>query len=149
MAEQREALIRELWGHLERHWHFTQGNFYWTPDYLAAAKAIAKGKPPVLPPTFKMKSDPEGYVEALNQISSEFTPADVALYEAGVERASEEIRHRRTTLSERGNVELTGQLIDEALDAFRDHIHTKYETSPQSVFSPLDKSAYLFPRWLL
>ncbi len=67
VAEQREALIKELWNHLERHWDFMLGSFYWSPNYLAAAKAIAKGKQAVLPPTFRAKSDPEKYLAELEE----------------------------------------------------------------------------------
>lgn len=125
VAEQREALIRELWDHLERHWDYTLGNYYWPPDYLAAAKAIAKGKTPVLPPTFRMKSDPAKYVAALNDIGPAFAPADEVLFEDGLKAVSEGIRERRDILSTRNNVELTGQTIEEALNGYRDYLQTK------------------------
>lgn len=123
-AERREALIRELWAHQEANADYTLGDFHWSPSYLKAAKAIAKGKQPVLPPTFKVKSDPAKYVEALNQIGDEFHPADEALYEAGITQISQEIRGRNGVLSARDNVARTGQTVADAIAAFRDHLHT-------------------------
>ena len=122
-AERREALIRELWAHQEKHTDpFLTFGFHWTPEYLKAAKAIAKGKPPVLPATYKAKSDPTKYVDALNELGSDFGPADVSLYEDGIKLVSREIGSRRSALSARDNVERTGQTVAQAIMAFRDYM---------------------------
>ena len=125
-AEKRESLIRELWAHQERHTDpFLPFGFHWTPKYLKAAKAIAKGKPPVLPPTYKAKTDPAKYVDAVNEIGDEFSPSDPSLYEKGVKQVSQEIGVRRESLSVRENAERTGQTVAETIAAFRDYLHTK------------------------
>ena len=98
-AEKREALILELWAHQERHTDpFLALGFHWTRDFLKAAKAIAKGKPPVLPPTYKSKTEPAKYVDALNEVGSEFSQSDPSLYDEGVEQISQAIGSRRQAL---------------------------------------------------
>jgi len=124
-AEKRESLIRELWAHQERHTDpFLSFGFHWTPEYLKAAKAIAKGKPPVLPPTFTSNADPAKYVDAVNEIGDEFSPSDQSLYEEGVKQVSQEIGARKQSLSVRENAERIGQTVAEAIAAFRDYLHT-------------------------
>jgi len=90
--------------------------------YLKSAKAIAKGKPPILPATYKAKSEPTIYVDALNEIGSDFGPPDESLYEDGIKLVSREIGSRRSALSARDNVERTGQTIAQAIVAFRDYM---------------------------
>ena len=71
-AEKREVLILDLWEHQERHTDpFLPFGFHWTPAYLKAAKAIAKGKPPTLPPTYIGKTTPSKYVDAVNEMGDE------------------------------------------------------------------------------
>jgi hypothetical protein len=124
-AEKREALILELWAYQERHTDpFLALGFHWTRDFLKAAKAIAKGKPPVLPPTPKSKTEPAKYVDALNEVGSEFSPSDLSLYDEGVEQISQAIDSRRQALSFRDNAERTGQTVAEAIAGFRDHMNT-------------------------
>ena len=120
-AERREELIKELWAHQEEHTDpFLPFGFHWTSEYLKAAKAIAKGKPPTLPPTYKARSNPTQYVSDLNKISRDFNPSETELYEEGVARISNEIGSRRDSLSARDNVERTGQTVAQAISAFRD-----------------------------
>ena len=126
-AQKRESLILELWSHQEAHtdWMNPVG-FHWTRQYLEAAKAIAKGKPPLLPPSFRMLSNPTEYIEAVNKISTDFVPSDSPLYEEGIKGISREIEAQRRSLLARDNHELTGQTIGEAIAAYRDKL---YESS--------------------
>ena len=118
-------MILELWAYQERHTDpFLALGFHWTRDFLKAAKAIAKGKPPVLPPTPKSKTEPAKYVDALNEVGSEFSPSDLSLYDEGVEQISQAIDSRRQALSFRDNAERTGQTVAEAIAGFRDHMNT-------------------------
>jgi integrase len=125
----------------------------WCPEHLNAAKQIAKGKKAVLPRTTLkvneidfVQASGETYVKTLaylNRDGENFQPEDPVDLSEGlhaIETAQKRNRLVRAKLEGTNpDRDPTGQTINEAIDAFVDHLITQ-STQPDGSLSPWGKT---------
>jgi len=143
-AEKRLKLITALWEansqrsiHPDCHPSFYVDEFVWGDDYLRAAKAIAKGETPKLPPSIRASLDPENYLHALREISdatnTKWEATDEALKNEGIELAKTSVSDSRKNLSGRNDREAIGVSLDEAFALFEDYLRKEYHQPDDSL----------------
>jgi len=141
-AARRIELIQALWAELENRIHGYPFPF-WEPEYLKAAKAIAKGGQATLPKNGCYEVT-EKYLGRLATISARagtpFEPADPNDLKSALSDMQQVVQDARSTLSVALNVPAaTGQTLAEAFDAYE--IQTKNEsTDPTGSVSPWGKT---------
>lgn len=117
----------------------------WVPEHLEAAKAIAKGKTPILPRlSLKVNGDdvresPETYATTLALLGDEFRPEKLedfseALLAVGANQRRNRLIRAKLTGSN-PDADPTGQTIGQAVDALIDHVRTE-NTLPDGSLTP-------------
>lgn len=129
--DREQAVIREkrlvaLWEHVEKYVGMPLKAKVWTPAYLAAAKAIAKGETPEIPA--KPYEIADEYVVRINELKKEMGAEAISLNEAvyawGVEQLERDIERANMMLARTPGS--TGQTLHEALAAFQEYIEKEY-----------------------
>lgn len=113
----------------------------WTSEEVEAAKAIARGEAPTLPPTslYHIK-DFVKYVHDVAEISDatgvEFSPSRTKAYEMGMEEINRKFGEAQEGLVKAAAKQvplLTGQTLHQALDAYRDEIDREYRDADGTI----------------
>lgn len=144
VADRRAKLIQALWEeNCQRempnpsHLSLTWGN-----DFLEAARAIAKGDSPKLPPSVHAHSDPAEYLSDLRDIQDVTGTSWAAMNEdlkaQGVEALKASIQGARKDLSGRKDREATGTALAEAFSQFEDAIRKQFH-QPDGSIKPTGK----------
>lgn len=112
----------------------------WVPEQLQAAKQIAKGKVAKLPRIKLKVNETDSVIESgetyakrlayLNWNGDDFQPSDQADFKDAVKSVETAQKKHRITraklLGTNPSLDPTGQTIGQAIDAFIDHLRTKY-----------------------
>jgi hypothetical protein len=124
IAEEKVRLIAALWTEIAG--RTPPGHRpSWDRASLDAAKAVAKGMPPVLPK--RDCEDPIKYVERVAAISQStgtaFQPGDPFIHQAGLDDLRQEASNARQKLSDAlGVPDATGTTVRQAMGAYEAHI---------------------------
>ncbi len=138
VAEARRDAIIAMWLEIEMrsgsakryssgNCEVTIGGPFWSPEEEAKAKAIARGETVSIAPS--KRNDAPAYFEKINELR-ELIPVDPAFqsyYEKGHEELKQELLRIKARLVGETNKhkELTGQMLFEAIEAFRQSLLTK------------------------
>jgi hypothetical protein len=142
-AIRRLGLITAMWAAVEER---TKGSVgyepTWTEEELEAAKAIARGEPPTLPPSGLSQNvkDFVKYVHDVAKISEatgvKFTPSRAKAYEIGIDEINRKFGEAQTDLAKAVAKQAplpTGQTLHQALDAYRDYIDREYQEADGTI----------------
>jgi hypothetical protein len=141
-AERRVELIAALWAEVEN----MRDGFtvkFWKPEYLKAAKLIAKEGKPTLPKS-SCSERSEDYLARLALISAntgtQFEPANPNDLKSALSDVQQDLQQARTFLSLALDVpSATGQNLAEAFDAYEVHVREE-ATDPNGSLSPWGKT---------
>lgn len=142
-AIRRLNLITAMWAKIEEERTFAPGGYiaYWSEEELEAARAIARGDAPSLPPPlmFHMK-DFVQYVHDVAKISDatgvKFSPSHAKAYEMGMEEINRKFGEAREGLAKAVSKDVplpTGQTIHQALDAYLTYIDREYREADGTI----------------
>jgi len=142
-AIRRLELITAMWDQVEERTKGYVGYLpTWTPEELEAARAIAKGEPPTLPPLGLSENvkDFVKYVHDVAKISKatgvKFTPSRAKAYEIGMSEINRKFGEAQGDLAKSVAKQAplpTGQSLHQALDAYRDYIDREYREADGTI----------------
>ncbi len=142
-AVRRLDLITAMWRRAEERMPAAvRHKAVWSDKEIAAAKGIAKGESPTLPPGGQIHhfEDCVRYVHDVALISQatgvQFAPSVPKLFEIGVEQINEKYDKARTDLTKaapKTGPPLARQTLHQALDGYRDYIDREYREADGTI----------------